>query len=148
MREEQVPPTVKGTERCLPDNGNYANFEPIAIVGMAMRLPGGVHNGRDFWEMLVNKKHGLCTVPEDRYNVDGFYTKHPTPGALRQPLGYFLQDVEIKQLDTSFFSFPKKELERFDPAETAARGRVGMHGERWRHRLARHRHWLLRRRPR
>lgn len=114
MREQATP---SAAARYLPDDGRETTFEPIAIVGMAMRLPGGVQNGKDFWEMLVNKRHGLCTVPEDRYNVNGFYTKDPTPGALRQPLGYFLNNVDIKQLDTSFFSFPKKELERLDPQQ-------------------------------
>uniref|UniRef100_A0A8H7K8X3 Carrier domain-containing protein n=1 Tax=Bionectria ochroleuca TaxID=29856 RepID=A0A8H7K8X3_BIOOC len=90
-------------------------FEPIAIVGMAMRLPGGVRNGDDFWDLMVQKRAGLCTVPEDRYNIKGFHTEEPTAGALRQPLGYFLQDVDLKQLDTSFFSLPKKELARLDP---------------------------------
>lgn len=92
-------------------------FEPIAIVGMALRLPGQVRNGKDFWEMLVQKKNGLCKVPEDRYNIDGFYSEHSTPGTMQQPLGYFLDHVQIKQLDTSFFSFPKKELERLDPQQ-------------------------------
>lgn len=113
--KEQAPPSA--TAQYMPDDGSDPTFEPLAIVGMAMRLPGGVTNGEEFWEMLVNKKNGLCTVPEDRYNINGFYTEEPTPGALRQPLGYFLQDVDIKQLDTSFFSFPKKELERMDPQQ-------------------------------
>ena len=92
-------------------------FEPIAITGMAMRLPGQVRNGKDFWEMLVGKKDGLCKVPEDRYNIDGFYSEHVTPGTVQQPLGYFLDHVQIRQLDTTFFSSPKKELERLDPQQ-------------------------------
>jgi hypothetical protein len=40
--------------------------EPMAICGMAMRLPGGVRNSEDFWDMLYNKRSGRCLVPKDR----------------------------------------------------------------------------------
>ena len=101
----------------LEVNGCNSKYEPIAIVGMAMRLPGGVRNGKDFWDMIAQKRDGLCEVPKDRYNVNGFHTEEPTAGALRQPLGYFLHDVDLKQLDTSFFSLSKKELARLDPQQ-------------------------------
>lgn len=92
-------------------------LEPIAIVGMAMRLPGGVHNADDFWKMLVEKRNGLCDVPQDRYNVKGFHDPAGKPGTFKPNKGYFLQDVDIQQFDTSFFSLSKTELERLDPAQ-------------------------------
>lgn len=47
--------------------------EPVAIIGCAMRLPGGVHSGEAFWDLLANKMDGRCRVPEDRYNIDAYY---------------------------------------------------------------------------
>lgn len=91
--------------------------DPIAIVGMAMRLPGGVNSGDEFWDLLVNKRSGHCRVPENRYNIDGFYTPTPKPGGTPITEGYYLQDVDYTQFDTSFFTTSKKELERQDPQQ-------------------------------
>ena len=49
------------------------SLEPIAIVGMAMRLPGGVRSAEDLWDMLVRRRSGRCLVPKDRYNIDAWY---------------------------------------------------------------------------
>ncbi|PWY91664.1 polyketide synthase [Aspergillus sclerotioniger CBS 115572] len=91
--------------------------EPIAIVGMAMRLPGRVHDGEAFWNMLIEKRSGLCDVPKDRYNVDAFHHPDGQAGTVRMRQGYFLDDVDIQHFDSSVFSSPKKELERLDPQQ-------------------------------
>lgn len=88
---------------------------PVAIVGMAMRLPGGVNSDAEFWDFLVNKRDGLCRVPESRYNVDAFYDEL-RPGAVRTKHGYFLQR-DISQLDASFFAMSKLEAEKLDPQQ-------------------------------
>ncbi|KAL5050934.1 hypothetical protein BDW71DRAFT_215073 [Aspergillus fruticulosus] len=127
-----------------------AAFEPVAIVGMAVRLPGGVHSTPDFWDMLINKRDGRCEVPETRYNIDGF--QHPTKNhSIRSKHGYFLKE-DPAMFDTAFFSIPPLEAERMDPqqrlllevtweclesaGETDCRGKligcyVGVFGEDW-----------------
>ena len=42
--------------------------DPIVICGMAIRLPGGVKNTRDFWDLMINKKSGLIPIPKERWN--------------------------------------------------------------------------------
>lgn len=88
--------------------------EPIAIVGMGMRLPGGVNNGDDFWKLLVEKREGRIRVPEDRYNIDAFYNAHGKPGTVKTQYGHFLQQ-NLKHLDSSFFSMTRAETEKLDP---------------------------------
>ncbi|KAB8233986.1 uncharacterized protein BDW43DRAFT_310660 [Aspergillus alliaceus] len=88
---------------------------PVAIVGMGMRLPGGVSSGRELWDFLVNKRDGLCRVPETRYNVDAFYDES-REGAVRTKHGYFLED-DIAQLDVGFFGINKLEAEKLDPQQ-------------------------------
>ncbi|PYI16550.1 KR-domain-containing protein [Aspergillus violaceofuscus CBS 115571] len=66
----------------------------IAIVGMAMRLPGKVRNAEDFWRLMAEKRSGLCEVPPDRYNSDAFHDPDGKPGTLRAKQGYFLQQVD------------------------------------------------------
>ncbi|KAJ5279261.1 hypothetical protein N7478_004633 [Penicillium angulare] len=107
-------PTEKMSELT---NGNTETYEPMAIVGMAMRLPGEVYNGEDFWNLLVEKRSGSCDVPKDRYNIDAFYDANDKPGTVRTKQGYFLNTVDIQQFDSSVFTTSKKELERLDPQQ-------------------------------
>ena len=90
---------------------------PIAIVGMGMRLPGGVNGSSAFWDLLVNKKDGRCLVPGDRYNIDAFYSPSGRPGTVKSQHGYFLEDAELQNLDASFFSMNKTEVEKLDPQQ-------------------------------
>ncbi|GAB0138685.1 t1pks [Epichloe bromicola] len=91
--------------------------KPMAIIGMAMRLPGSVHSGDDLWDLLSKRKSGLCDIPKNRFNADGFYDPARGPGTIPVKKGYFLPDVEIEEFDTNVFPIPKMELERLDPAQ-------------------------------
>ncbi|KAI9934559.1 hypothetical protein MW887_000174 [Aspergillus wentii] len=88
---------------------------PIAIVGMAMRLPGGVSCEQEFWDFLLNKRDGLCKVPETRYNIDAFH-EDSRPGAIRTQHGYFLHD-DIRWFDPEFFGISKIEAAKLDPQQ-------------------------------
>ncbi|KAL9010176.1 MAG: hypothetical protein Q9173_004864 [Seirophora scorigena] len=90
---------------------------PVAIVGMGMRLPGGVSDESAFWELLVNKKNGQSLVPDDRYNIEAFYDPDGGPGTVKSKYGYFLDQVNLQHLDTSFFSMNRSEVERLDPQQ-------------------------------
>lgn len=91
--------------------------EPLAVVGMTMRLPGGVNSGASFWDFIVNKKDGRCRIPSNRYNVDAFYSPKITAGTVASEYGYFLDDSNLRSLDTSFFSMSQGEVEAMDPQQ-------------------------------
>jgi hypothetical protein len=58
-------------------------YEPIAIIGCGMRLPGRVNDSEALWDMLINKREGRVLVPESRYHVEAFYAASggkPKPG--------------------------------------------------------------------
>ncbi|KAK5996188.1 Highly reducing polyketide synthase lcsB [Cladobotryum mycophilum] len=82
-----------------------------------MRLPGNVGSGEELWNMLIEKRSGMCDVPSDRYNITGFHDQNGTPGTWKMNKGYFLKDVDIRQFDTSFFSMSKADLENLDPQQ-------------------------------
>lgn len=84
---------------------------------MGMRLPGGVSDESSFWNLLVNKKDGRCTVPEDRYNVNAFYSPNGGHGTVKTKHGYFLDHLDLHHLDASFFSMNKTEVEKLDPQQ-------------------------------
>ena len=95
----------------------YNAPSPIAIVGMGMRLPGGVSDSSAFWYLLIKNKDGRCLVPGDRYNVDAFYSPSGKPGTVRSQYGYFLEDADLRNLDAAFFSMNKREVEKLDPQQ-------------------------------
>jgi len=100
----------------LSSGGSNHVVEPVAIVGMAMRLPGGIHDAEGFWDLLVNKRNGQCGVPSDRYNIDAFYGPGK-PGHVGTQYGYFLEDLDLAHIDASFWSMTKQEAELMDPQQ-------------------------------
>ncbi|KIX01227.1 uncharacterized protein Z518_08952 [Rhinocladiella mackenziei CBS 650.93] len=100
-----------------PD-GVASTPEPIAVVGMSMRLPGGIHTEEALWDLLVNKKTTRGPIPQSRYNCEGFYTESGKPGTIGVRHGHFLEDRDgIDVLDTSFFNVSKAEVDKLDPQQ-------------------------------
>ncbi|KAI5456752.1 KR domain-containing protein [Mariannaea sp. PMI_226] len=92
--------------------------QPIAICGMALRLPGGVSNPAEFWDLLVNGRDARSLIPESRFNASAYYSPSKKAGHIVTRHGYFLDEsVELGALDASFFSMPKSEIERADPQQ-------------------------------
>lgn len=89
---------------------------PIAIVGMSMRLPGGVNCAEDLWKLLVEKKDGHCHIPDSRYSINAYDN---LPGALSSNgphSGYFLPE-DPAYFDADFFSISGDEAARLDPQQ-------------------------------
>lgn len=96
---------------------NSQNFpEPIAIIGMACRLPGGNNSPEEFWEFLLNKGCGIREVPEDRFSVDRFYDENPDGiGTSASRWAGFLDD--IRDFDAQFFGISPREADAMDPQQ-------------------------------
>jgi acyl transferase domain-containing protein len=91
-------------------------FDEIAIVGMAMRLPGGIRTSEALWKLLAEKRSTRCKVPSDRFNVSTFYSPSGRLGSMKTEYGHFLATSDsLYHLDTSMFSMVKKEVEVLDP---------------------------------
>ncbi|KAI3556710.1 polyketide synthase [Colletotrichum abscissum] len=93
--------------------------DPIAIVGMAVRLPGGVKNTEDFWNLMMNKQSGLIPIPKERWNSEGFYSPVAKWGTVQNKEAYmFTQaDNDLTKFDASYFTCGEKEIERMDPMQ-------------------------------
>ncbi|KAK2877027.1 Type I Iterative PKS [Arthroderma sp. PD_2] len=88
---------------------------PIAIVGMAMRLPGGITSAEEFWDFLVAKGDARGRVPETRFNIDSFYNSSK-PGSVKTQYGYFLHE-DPAYVDAPFFSMARFEASNIDPQQ-------------------------------
>lgn len=97
-------------------NGVKHDFTPMAICGMACRLPGGIRSPQDLWEFLISKGDARSEVPETRYNKDAYHSTTGRPGSVASKYGYFL-DEDLTTFDGSFFTMSPMELERCDPQQ-------------------------------
>lgn len=93
-----------------------STLDAIAICGIGIRLPGGIRNAGDFWDLLINGKDAQGQVRSDRYAIDSFTGTMGKKGAIKTQKGYFLDD-DLTSLDTSSFSMSKNELEKSDPQQ-------------------------------
>ena len=101
-------------------NGQKAGskFVPIAICGMACRLPGGIASPQELWDFLIAGGDARCRVPDTRYNLAGYHCKTKKAGSTVAEHGYFLDEsVDLGALDTSFSSMARAEVERVSRAK-------------------------------
>lgn len=104
------------TDAC--NGSSVKGMMPIAICGMALRLPGGLASPQDLWKFLLAKGDARGRVPKSRYNVSAFHSTDGKPGTVATEYGYFLdENVDLGALDTSFFSMTRSEVERADPQQ-------------------------------
>ena len=93
-------------------------FTPMAICGMACRLPGGIDCPQKFWDFLLAKGDARTRVPSSRFNASAFSSPDQKPGTIISEYGYFLDEsVDLGALDTSFFPTPRADVERMDPQQ-------------------------------
>ena len=90
--------------------------EPIAIIGMGCRYPGGVRTPDEFWQLLSSGKDILRDIPKDRWDVDAHFDPEVTvPGKMYVRQGYYLDDID--QFDPQFFGLSPREAESLDPQQ-------------------------------
>jgi acyl transferase domain-containing protein/ubiquinone/menaquinone biosynthesis C-methylase UbiE/acyl carrier protein len=90
--------------------------EPIAIIGVGCRFPGGAHGPAQFWRLLTDGVDAITGVPEDRWNVRAFYDPDPAkPGKSYAGQGGFINGVD--QFDAAFFGMSPREATRADPQQ-------------------------------
>ncbi|KAI1407920.1 hypothetical protein F5Y13DRAFT_205598 [Hypoxylon sp. FL1857] len=95
----------------------HGQYEPVAIVGMGCRCPGGVRDPPGLWRLLKDKREGWREYGEPRFSAKGFY--HPSQtrrGTIRQR-GGFLVDEDSRLFDHTFFGITGLEVETMDPSQ-------------------------------
>ena len=90
--------------------------EPIALIGMGCRLPGGIVGPESYWDFLVGGGDGISEVPSDRWDADEFYDPDPAvPGRMTTKWGGFVSDVA--GFDAEFFGISPREAQATDPQQ-------------------------------
>jgi len=92
--------------------------EPIAVVGIGCRLPGGVNDPEQYWQLLRDGASGVIRVPENRWDVDEFYSaEQPVPGTMCTREGGFLTSWQPDEFDAEFFGISPREATGMDPQQ-------------------------------
>ncbi len=91
--------------------------EPIAIVGMACRYPGGVRSPEQLWQMLEEGRDGIVPMPTDRdWNADALYDPDPDrAGSMYVRESGFIE--RAGEFDAEFFGISPREALAMDPQQ-------------------------------
>lgn len=90
--------------------------EPIAIVGMGCRLPGGVSSPDDLWALLESGADARVEIPDERWPHDDVYDEDPeTPGRIYTRFAHLIDGVD--RFDAAFFGISPREAAVMDPQQ-------------------------------
>ena len=93
-----------------------AQHAPLAVVGTALRLPGGLTTPEEYWDFLLSDADVLGGIPAERPGLRAVYDPRPDrPGSSYVDRGGFLND--IAGFDPGFFGISQREAEALDPQQ-------------------------------
>ena len=90
--------------------------EPIAIIGVGCRFPGGAEDPQSYWKLLSNGVDAITETPAERWNLQRFYYPEVTrPGKTQSRWGGYVDRID--QFDPLFFGISPKEAASMDPQQ-------------------------------
>ncbi|XXY48826.1 amino acid adenylation domain-containing protein [Sorangium sp. So ce269] len=93
-----------------------ARTEPIAVVGMGLRFPGGAVDAASYWRLLRDGVDAVTEIPAWRWDVDAYHDpSRGAPGKIYVRQGGFLDGVD--RFDAAFFGISPREAESLDPQQ-------------------------------
>jgi acyl transferase domain-containing protein/aryl carrier-like protein len=90
--------------------------EPIAIIGIGCRFPGGANSPDAFWKMLCDGVDAITEIPPDRWNIKLFFeSEQGAPGKTYAKWGGFIDGID--RFDAGFFGISPREAASMDPQQ-------------------------------
>src|SRR4051794_28116261 len=90
--------------------------EPIAVVGLGCRFPGGANSPAAYWQLLRDGVDAVSEVPADRWDIDAYFDPNPdAPGKMYTRWGGFIKGVDL--FEPQFFGIAPREAVSLDPQQ-------------------------------
>lgn len=90
--------------------------DQLAIVGVAFRLPGGIHDEEGFWDLLVRGGNAVGTIGPERWDAAGL--THPARGEPGRSVTFAAGVLDrIEEFDAAFFGISPREARLMDPQQ-------------------------------
>ena len=98
------------------DESERARREPVAVVGIGCRFPGGAIDAASYWNLLSGGVDAVREIPPDRWDVEEFYDGRPQQqGRTTARAGGFLDHID--HFDHEFFGISHREALEMDPQQ-------------------------------
>lgn len=97
--------------------GAVAPQEPVAIIGMACRLPGNSNSPTSLWSFLESGRCAETSAPDSRFSLKGHFDGSRKRNTLKSPGAMFLEHVDLSEFDARFFSISAQEAIAMDPQQ-------------------------------
>ena len=90
--------------------------EPVAVIGLGCRTPGGGDDSASFWQLMRDGVDAIAPIPSDRWDAEALYDPDPgTPGRIATRAGGFLESID--GFDPAFFGISPREAQGMDPQQ-------------------------------
>lgn len=111
---DTLPNTDIGTDFRQRVNGTQV---PIAVIGMACRLPGHCNTPHALWSFLERGGVAENEPPASRFSLPGHFDKDRRPRTMKSPGGMFMEDVDPEVFDGPFFNMSRADCIAMDPQQ-------------------------------
>ena len=97
------------------ESASLLRADPVAIVGLGCRFPGGANDAHSFWSLLRAGRDAVTAVPVDRWSADLFDPDPAAEGRTAAHQGGFIEGID--RFDAAYFGIRPKEAAAMDPQQ-------------------------------